>query len=468
MFIGLILLLMVYLVRGRRAKANAAADPMSSTKKPTGGRGSIRPPKKPKRSSPVPAPPLPASQTVSMPLSTPAAEPTPFPRPAPSIIEQAPEWAPEEPIIEPGWPIPGEISGGWSPAPETASPARFLDGAAAQPLPVVEWAPSADSDAPEAAPVADVPADADPASAGPPLWVPGEAVADDSPETALESAGGEPIWLSEPCADEATALEEAAVAVWQPETTEIADPPPIAWAADDASTEEQPIWLADPSADETGSADAQDGDSAPSPLAWAVDTPSTNGSEPDPIVPDAEPLQAEAAEEPLAAWTEPAIIVQHEYAEMAPAPIHESEPEAPLGEQSAAVAGLVPALLDGLVPFTRVCDRLGVTPRMLALMRIIGDTALSVTELARHLGVSRPLVAELCTRLENLGLAKREPVETNKRRIRMVLTEAGRKLSADSVASPEQTAVEAILSGLTPAERAQLLRGLKALAGTPA
>ncbi|MBJ7457318.1 MAG: winged helix-turn-helix transcriptional regulator [Thermoleophilia bacterium] len=138
--------------------------------------------------------------------------------------------------------------------------------------------------------------------------------------------------------------------------------------------------------------------------------------------------------------------------------------EPPLHEQSTAIAEMVPVLLDGLLPIDRACDVPGVTPRMLALVRILADTPLSVSEQARRLGVSRAMVADLTSRLLALGLAVREPVPADRRRTRIALTEAGYELCADSTPWPEPASVEQILERLTPAERAQLIRGLSALA----
>lgn len=503
LFIGLILLLAVYLVRGRRTRA-AAAKPLSSSSTTSGKRASFRPPKRRTRTAAPPAPaPAAAMPVAPMPVaaepfaapSAPPIEPSPLPRPAPAIIEPAPNWTPEDTIAEPGWPLPGEISGAWSPESPTTS--RFLDGATVEPVAVVEWptgAQSASATADDAG-LAEASADTlaetpaaeqadEPAPAGPPLWVPGEAEVDLSPETALASANGEPIWLSEPTPDEA-AFEEAAVAVWLPETPADPDAPPLSWSADAAEPEErQPIWLADPEAAvASDESDERDDDPASPAFVWTVQADA--GSDPAAAAPDTTSTEADApafAADPP--WAEPAIAAQPEFAaveaefaaeieaaaeaRMHPAPEPEPVHETPLHEQSEVIAGLVPALLDGLVPITRVCDRLGVTPRMLALVRILAETPLSVTELARHLGVSRPLVADLCVRLENMGLARREPLETDRRRVRVVLTEAGHKLQADSVGAPEPASVEAVISGLTPAARAQLLSGLQALANPPA
>ena len=153
--------------------------------------------------------------------------------------------------------------------------------------------------------------------------------------------------------------------------------------------------------------------------------------------------------------------------EAAPEPEAEPIEEGLLYDQAGAVADIVPALLDGLLPIERVCDRPEVTPRMLALLRIIADVPLSVSDQARRLDVPRTVVADLCARMEALGLAQREPLEDDRRRNRVALTPAGYELCADSAPALEPERVEAVLSRLTADERRALLQGLHALAGPP-
>ena len=148
--------------------------------------------------------------------------------------------------------------------------------------------------------------------------------------------------------------------------------------------------------------------------------------------------------------------------------IAEPAPVADVVDQAAIVADLVPVLLEGILPIERVCDRAEVTPRMLALMRIVADTPLPVTEQARRLGLPRPLVAGLCTRMEALGLAQREPLADHARRRAVALTPAGYELCADSAPAPDAARVEAVLARMSPAERGALLAGLTALASPSA
>ena len=100
---------------------------------------------------------------------------------------------------------------------------------------------------------------------------------------------------------------------------------------------------------------------------------------------------------------------------------------------------------------------------MLALMRSLADEPRTVTHQARQLGVSRPVVADLCSRLVVLGLATREPVPTDRRRTVIVLTAAGRRAVADAAAAASPADVAGLLAGLPATERDALVSGLRAL-----
>ena len=52
--------------------------------------------------------------------------------------------------------------------------------------------------------------------------------------------------------------------------------------------------------------------------------------------------------------------------------------------------------------------------------------------------------------------------------MRVVLTEAGHLLCAETAAGPETGSYESVLAGLSPAERAQLRSALREMDGTPA
>ena len=464
--LGLAIVLALFLVRSRsrRATPGSSASPARSR----GLRG--------RRSAPAPAQPEPAAPVAPAafePLPPAARPPDPAPRPS--------DWTPGEMIVEPGWPLPGEISGTWSGGPQaTSSPVPTLEtplaastageetAAAAAPAPLADPSP-ADTDAPpedEAwempaiAPVAaDGPAEAatepvaPPTDAAPSIWVPG-AVEDDA--TAWPTANGDttdvPIWSPDdaPPAEEdpiwgpaagvaASAVDPAPapapptkLPIWRPETIDV--PEPEAWSLDSAAPE--------PLTAPPMSAPTQESPSAPEA---AVPDEAAAAAEPDVAEPGvAEPEPAWTAGEPL------------------PEPSSPSSPE-PLEDQCAEVASLVPAVLSALRPLTGVSDHVGITPRMIAVVRALAERPMSIDEQAGRLGVSRPVVADIAARLQRMGLARRERDERDRRRVRVVLTERGRRIHAETAEAPAPAVLAHALSRMDPSERDALVRGLRAL-----
>lgn len=398
----------------------------------------------PTSSAPVPLA-RPADVTTGV-ASTPMARPSSPPPPS--------NWVPEETIVEPGWPLPGEISGAWSPVTtDTGAAAAVRDAPVPAVAPVEAQAPVAEIAAVESADEWLMPESA------PVAWSPGTEfiapVSDPEPEPEPEPAYAAPVY----------AADEAAVTTWDvPAPAAVATEPEIAPEIEAAGSEvgaeaeaELPLWtpVAGPE---------------PEPVLWTLDAPA------EPAVAEPEPAPEPA---PMAAWVdslpeptpEPEIAPQPE-----PAPFLISEPEpfvvaepstAPEAavdprDQSLAVAELAP-LLEGLLPLTRVSDRVGVTPRMLALMRTLASAPLSVSEQARLLDVSRPVVADLSARLESLGLARRERDAADRRRVRIALTERGHRLCEEAPGTPEPSAIAERLALMEPAERDELIRGVRAL-----
>jgi len=484
LFIGLILLLAAYLVRARRGRPKGASNMPSRA----------RAPKPSARAEPPPAVAYAETAAAAPTLREPLTAPSP---PMP-MVDPALSWTPEETIVEPGWPLPGEIAGGWSSPVPAAAGAPFPDGAT-PPVAVLEWErPSADLPAAQPDPVADRPDveewampsfdTATPVVPTPPMWIPGEAGAEGAITPSSGAVDMEPIWHGEPLAG-AVATEESAATVALAEPVSAGEAPAFVWGPPEA--------LPEPVADHVAPAIA--GDPAPG-LVWASETPVPPAEgvpvtpwNPSPVEPPfpAEPepeaevapatewegLPADDGVPPLAPAEEPVPTygttftpapVWGETVTAEPAPVADvtvggipaAEPPADLDTWTPAPSP-VPAL-EGAVPFTRVCDRLGVTPRMLALMRMLAETPRSVSEQARELGVSRPLIADLCTRLESIGLARRKPVATDRRRIRITLTAAGHRLCAETAGTPGGDSLEAVVGRLSPAERARLLSSLQA------
>ncbi len=114
--------------------------------------------------TPAPAPFVETTPVRSAPVSS---GPAPLARPAPVVEDMAPpaasrptppppsNWVPDETIIEPGWPLPGEIAGAWSPTTtDTGASAAVRDEpvAAISPVPPpVAQAPVVEQAAPPSA-----------------------------------------------------------------------------------------------------------------------------------------------------------------------------------------------------------------------------------------------------------------------------------------------------------------------------
>lgn len=468
LIIGLILLLGVYLVRSRRS---GSADNTASPTGPTGHRFSLRPGKKPALRPSLSE--VIAADDAGPETAATALADLPAARSGTPIAQPTMEWTPEDTIVEPGWPLPGEISGGWSTTSEPPDSTPVADEPA-PPSTVLTWPSNDDAmaESPDADPIgdaspsepstgdewtmpaADVPPSGD--DAGPPLWVPGEV--------------GPPV----NSADDEDPADAAEAISWETTTPPETDAPSLSWGPTDTEVEaeaeaERSIWLDTPrsfAADDPAS-EATTDEAQPEHIAWADEPQDHVPSEPetDPAPADAT-IGGSADFETGVSWSEPFPDASFELAEASVdiAPIQDLS----LPEQSAAIADIVPTLLDGLVPFTRVCDRLGVTPRMLALLRILADTPLSITEQSRRLGVPRAMAADISDRLEALGLIHKTRLEGDRRRVRLALTDPGYELYAESAVAPDEASVEAVLARLAPAERAHLLDGLRALADSSA
>ena len=510
LFIGLILVLAAYLVRRRRGRSGDDAS--------VGRRPPLRPPAK---AAPQPAGARAGTAAAAAPAPH---EPLATAQPASPPAEPALSWTPEETIVEPGWPLPGEIAGGWAASPADASP--FPDGAAA-PVAVLEWEPPPETPAPGGGehpgePAADLPAaeewampSRDPggsgeSSAGPPLWVPGE-VEGETPGSGDEDADLPP-WGDE-ASSGAVALEQSAAALSAPPA--MADEPPmIAWGPltvipEPSGDDGDPPAAAEPVAGLVwADASPAPAPEVTAPSAWEAVAPLADlTAAPDPQTPaedhpagaadaphETQPVpDTEAAPVPAVAWERPpdaedavpssgpappdtpAETSAEIFGALTPAPVWPPEaapapppaPETPTTADSwsppPAPSPSTPAVaLESAIPFTRVCDRLGVTPRMLVLMRMLAETPRSISEQARELGVSRPLVADLCARLESAGLARREPVATDRRRVHIALTDAGNRLCEETAGTPGADSIETLVGGLSADERARLLARLQA------
>jgi DNA-binding MarR family transcriptional regulator len=80
-------------------------------------------------------------------------------------------------------------------------------------------------------------------------------------------------------------------------------------------------------------------------------------------------------------------------------------------------------------------------------------------EIARRLGLATPTVTRAATRMEAVGLLRREPHPGDRRLVRLVLTERGRSLE-DVIGAETDKLTERALATFGPAEREALIRAL--------
>ena len=87
------------------------------------------------------------------------------------------------------------------------------------------------------------------------------------------------------------------------------------------------------------------------------------------------------------------------------------------------------------------------------------DDGLSPGEIARRLGIATPTVTRAATRMEATGLLRREPHPSDRRLVRLRLTERGRELEKIIDEQTNQL-TERALATLGAAERESLVRAL--------
>jgi DNA-binding MarR family transcriptional regulator len=388
------------------------------------------------------------AETAASRTLTPVLEPLPAAAPAPPPAEPAPpgtDWGFDEMIVEPGWPMPGEIAGAWPAAAPAPAPAP-APVAAVDPAPADVGAPVALADEPVAAEA-----------------VTGEwemPVADAQP-VAEPAAWPEPGDAPEP---EAGAADEPAMEAWVPGVSEVEpvvlpEPEPAAAFPSEAPVEDEPalVW-----ADPAPPAGAPPADEVAGPPAWRPD-PVEADVEAE-VVREVEPAPEPVAEEPvLPAWEpEPAPLAVEEPWRPEAGP--EADPDA---EIDAVAAGL-PLAVASLTPVLSAADALGVTPRMAAVLRALADEPRGLPGLGRALGVSRPVVADVCARLEDLDLVWRERDPDDRRRMIVIPTEKGLKLAEEAVPGLDRQAVAGALGRLSPTERAALVTAVRILRDAPA
>ena len=425
--------LVSFLMISRKRRAAAGSSPAESR---SPGRSRRR---KAAAPAPAPTPPMTAmAETAASRTLSPVMDAPPVAPPAPSIQD----WTPVEMIVEPGWPLPGEIAGtgtwpagGPAPAPDPApepDPVALAEEWTMPPAIVAEAAP-AEPEAPPAPEAYEPPARED----APELQ--------DAAEPAMEAwlpgvSEVEPVPAIEPLSE----IEPLVVAS-RPEP----DPPALVWTEPDPETPEgsqdepapalaaPPLW------------------SPPAEIAEAVfEETGYEETAYEETGYEATSFEEAPYEEPAAAAVEPVW-------EAAPSP--EPAPFADLGDQSREIARLLPRAVAGLSPLLSASDQIGVTPRMAIVLRTLADGPRGLPDLGRALGVSRPVVADICARLETLGLVGRERDAGDRRRVLVGPTAKGLRLADETAPRIDAGGLAGALERLSPVERDALVSAVRTL-----
>ncbi|KOX03044.1 MarR family transcriptional regulator [Streptomyces sp. NRRL B-3648] len=96
-----------------------------------------------------------------------------------------------------------------------------------------------------------------------------------------------------------------------------------------------------------------------------------------------------------------------------------------------------------------------------ALRTLEAARELNLTGLAERLDIGLPTASRLCDRLEAAGLLERSLHPRNRREVQLRLTGQGRRVLGD-VARRRTQALTGVLAHMAPAERAALVRGMRA------
>jgi DNA-binding MarR family transcriptional regulator len=134
-------------------------------------------------------------------------------------------------------------------------------------------------------------------------------------------------------------------------------------------------------------------------------------------------------------------------------------------EASDIVPGLLrlASLVQGA--YARASARHDLTPTQAKMLCILLDRPRGMAELAGLLGVEKAALTGLVDRAERRGLAERTAVPTDRRALRVTLTEAGRRAAA-ACHREVCTEVAALVSGLAPDELTRFRRGLGRILGS--
>jgi DNA-binding MarR family transcriptional regulator len=128
------------------------------------------------------------------------------------------------------------------------------------------------------------------------------------------------------------------------------------------------------------------------------------------------------------------------------------------------IGRLYPAVYRRFHVSRRPVDGSDLTPRMLGVLHhLSAGGPLTVGELATHLGLSKATATELVTRVQERGLVDRMRDERDQRRVYLWLTDRGRQRADAHARVLADDELLAAVGRMTPADRASLINGLRAL-----
>lgn len=137
-----------------------------------------------------------------------------------------------------------------------------------------------------------------------------------------------------------------------------------------------------------------------------------------------------------------------------------------------AVATRQADLIDALTRITfsvqrahdRAASEYGVSPVLARMLRVLGDGAPTLNELAAALALDKSSASGLVERAQQRGLVRRVPSQRDRRCVRVRLTGAGREL-ADDIGVLHSEALGPLLEPLASSQRAALALSLAPLLG---
>ena len=115
-------------------------------------------------------------------------------------------------------------------------------------------------------------------------------------------------------------------------------------------------------------------------------------------------------------------------------------------------------------PIEALIESGGLTgPQQSAMQVLVESDGLSLKDLSKELGLAHSTVSGIVDRLEKQGLVKRQTDEVDRRLAKLVVTDQVRKFLCETWPALEMHPLAEALRAATPAEREQVLQGVRTL-----